>query len=40
MPDRYEKDLVWFYPAPFHDAEAVRGLLFFQQDRVQLQVER
>ena len=38
LGDRYEKDLVWFYPAPFHDAEAVRGLLCFPQDRVELHV--
>ncbi len=24
-PEAHEKDLVWVYPAPFHDAEAVRG---------------
>ncbi len=33
-----EQDLVWFYPAPFHDAEAVRGLLCFPQERVELEV--
>jgi uncharacterized protein (DUF427 family) len=38
LPDRYEKDLVWTYPEPFHDAEAVRGLLCFPQDRVELDV--
>ncbi len=36
--DRYDKDLVWTYPEPFHDAEAVRGLLCFPQERVQLEV--
>jgi uncharacterized protein (DUF427 family) len=36
--DRYDKDLVWTYPEPFHDAEAVRGLLCFPQDRVELEV--
>lgn len=36
--DRYEKDLVWTYPEPFHDAEAVRGLLCFTDERVELQV--
>jgi len=40
LPGRYEEDLVWFYPAPFHDAEAVRGLLCFPQDRVQLEARR
>ncbi len=38
LPAVHEKDLVWFYPAPFHDAEAVRGLLCFPQERVELQV--
>jgi uncharacterized protein (DUF427 family) len=38
LPDRYDKDLVWSYPEPFHDAEAVRGLLCFPQDRVELEV--
>ncbi len=38
LPDAHEKDLVWFYPAPFHDAEAVRGLLCFPQERVELEV--
>jgi uncharacterized protein (DUF427 family) len=37
-PDVHERDLVWFYPAPFHDVEAVRGLLCFPQERVDLQV--
>lgn len=37
--DRYEQDLVWSYPEPSHDAAAVRGLLCFPQDRVELQVE-
>jgi uncharacterized protein (DUF427 family) len=38
LGDRYDKDLVWTYPQPFHDGEAVRGLLCFPQDRVELQV--
>jgi uncharacterized protein (DUF427 family) len=38
LGDRYDKDLVWTYPEPFHDAEAVRGLLCFPQERVQLEV--
>jgi uncharacterized protein (DUF427 family) len=37
--DRYERDLIWTYPEPFHDAEAVRGLLCFPQDRVELRVD-
>ncbi len=40
LPNVHEKDLVWFYPAPFQDAEAVRGLLCFPQERVELQVSR
>ncbi len=38
LGDRYHEDLVWTYPEPFHDAEAVRGLLCFPQDRVELEV--
>ncbi len=38
LPDGHEKDLVWFYPAPFHDAQTVRGLLCFPQERVEMQV--
>jgi uncharacterized protein (DUF427 family) len=34
-----EKDIVWTYPEPFHDAEAVRGLLCFVDDRVDLSVD-
>jgi uncharacterized protein (DUF427 family) len=34
LGDRYDKDLVWAYPKPFHDAAAVRGLLCFPQERV------
>ncbi len=33
LGERYEEDLVWAYPEPFHDAEAVRGLLCFPQER-------
>ncbi len=36
--DRYEKDIAWSYPEPMHDAEAVRGLLCFVDDRVDLEV--
>lgn len=35
---RYEKDLVWTYQEPFHDAEAVRGLLCFPQETVDVEV--
>ncbi len=35
---RFEKDLVWTYPEPFHDAEAVRGLLCFVEERVDLEI--
>jgi uncharacterized protein (DUF427 family) len=38
LEDRFEKDVAWTYPEPFHDAEAVRGLLCFVDDRVELQV--
>ncbi len=33
-----EPDIVWTYPEPFHDAEAVRGLLCFVDERVELEV--
>ena len=39
LDGRREKDVVWTYPEPFHDAEAVRGLLCFVDERVQLEVE-
>ena len=35
---RFEPDIIWTYPEPFHDAAAVRGLLCFVQERVQLDV--
>ncbi len=35
---RFERDIVWTYPEPFHDAAAVRGLLCFVDERVQLEV--
>lgn len=38
LGDRHDVDLVWSYPEPFHDAEAVRGLLCFPQERVQVEV--
>ena len=34
-----EKDIVWTYPDPFHDAEAVRGLLCFVDERVDLEAD-
>ena len=34
-----EEDVVWSYPEPFSDADAVRGLLCFFDDRVDLEVE-
>ena len=39
LDGRLEKDIVWTYPEPFHDAEAVRGLLCFVDERVDLEVE-
>lgn len=36
--DRSEPDIVWSYPEPMHDAEAVRGLLCFADERVDLHV--
>ncbi len=36
--DRFERDIAWSYPEPFHDAEAVRGLLCFVDERVDLEV--
>ena len=38
--ERLEKDLVWTYPEPFHDAVAVRGQLCFVDERVDLEVEQ
>lgn len=38
LDDRFEKDIAWTYPEPFHDAEGVRGLLCFVEDRVDLEV--
>ncbi len=36
LGERFEKDIAWTYPEPFHDAEAVRGLLCFVDERVAL----
>jgi uncharacterized protein (DUF427 family) len=36
--ERFERDIVWTYPQPFHDAEAVRDLLCFVDERVELDV--
>ncbi len=38
VDDRIERDIVWTYPEPFHDADAVRGLLCFVDERVALEV--
>jgi len=35
---RFEPDIVWSYPEPRHDAEAVGGLLCFVEERVELDV--
>ena len=35
---RYDEDLAWTYPEPSHDAEAVRGLLCFPQETVDVEV--
>ncbi len=35
---RLEPDIVWSYPDPRHDAEAVHGLLCFVDERVELEV--
>ncbi len=37
--DRVEDDLVWTYPDPQHDAEPVRDLLCFFNERVDLDVD-
>ncbi len=39
LQERVEEDVVWSYPEPSHDAEAVGGMLCFVDDRVDLQVE-
>ena len=36
---RLEDDLVWSYPEPQHDAEQVRGLLCFFNERVDLELD-
>jgi uncharacterized protein (DUF427 family) len=38
LGDRYDTNLVWSYPEPNHDADAVRGLLCFPQDRVEMEI--
>jgi uncharacterized protein (DUF427 family) len=38
LGDRYDKDLVWSYPEPNHDADAVRGPLCLPQDRVEMEI--
>jgi uncharacterized protein (DUF427 family) len=37
--DRLEDDLVWTYAEPQHDAEQVRGLLCFFNERVDLEID-
>jgi uncharacterized protein (DUF427 family) len=37
--DRLEDDLVWSYPEPQHDAEPVRDLFCFFQERVDLELD-
>jgi uncharacterized protein (DUF427 family) len=37
--ERVEEDLVWSYPEPEHDADRVRGLLCFFNERVDLEVD-
>ncbi len=39
LDGRLEKDILWTYPEPFHDAEAVQGLLCFVDDRVEMEVD-
>jgi uncharacterized protein (DUF427 family) len=34
--DREERDVVWSYPEPMHDAQAVEGLLCFFHERLEL----
>jgi uncharacterized protein (DUF427 family) len=34
--DREERDVVWSYPEPMHDAEAVQGLMCFFDERLEL----
>ena len=36
---RVEDDVLWSYPEPSSDAEAVRGMLCFVDDRVDLEVD-
>jgi len=37
--DTFEDDLVWSYAEPQHDAEAVRGLLCFFNERVDIELD-
>jgi uncharacterized protein (DUF427 family) len=36
--DRFEPDIVWSYPEPFHDGHGIRGMLCFVDDRVEMEV--
>ena len=38
LGERFEKDVAWSYPEPSHDAEAVRGLLCFIDEQVDVKV--
>ncbi|HEV2753305.1 MAG TPA: DUF427 domain-containing protein, partial [Solirubrobacteraceae bacterium] len=38
LGERFEKDIAWSYPEPSHDAEAVRGLLCFIDEQVDVKV--
>jgi uncharacterized protein (DUF427 family) len=37
--DREKRDVVWSYPEPMHDAQAVKGLLCFFHERLELTVD-
>jgi uncharacterized protein (DUF427 family) len=39
LPGRRHDDLVWSYPSPQHDAEPVRDLLAFFNERVDLEID-
>ena len=38
LGDRYEKDIAWTYPEPFHDADAVARMICFVDERVEVEV--
>jgi uncharacterized protein (DUF427 family) len=37
--DTFEDDVVWTYAEPQHDAEAVRGMLCFFNERVDIELD-